>query len=217
MPTREGEDGVDAAGAQPSGDQMSGVDRRLEPRCSWPQHNRDHERHLRHAGADRRRRPDRLDGRHRTRTARHRMPHRRPAASNHRSMRKPLGCNPARSRCSRAWACCAASSTRRVLMRGQIVYVNGERVIAARHDIAGRRAVRLHRHSAVRHRGASCATSWRCTACAVQRGAAGHRLRAGRRRRDRHPAPATPASRRCGRLPRRRRRSAQRQCARGSG
>ena len=42
-------------------------------------------------------------------------------------MRKPLACNPVRSRCSRTWACCGAILDAAVDFHGQLVYVNGVR------------------------------------------------------------------------------------------
>ena len=116
----------------------------------------------------------------------------------HRNTRKPLAYNPVRSRCSRAWECCNRILDAATQMYGQLVYVNGEKVAHARVRNARRHTVRLHRDSAVRHR-ADPARGARHARRADRTGAAGYRLRTGRRRCDRHAGRRPRASRRCAR------------------
>ena len=142
VPARQREDGVDAAGPQSAGDQVSGAYRAV---------NRSVDAHGRSIitpmvdtrRAHRRRRPHRPDRRHRTGPPRNRLPDRRPASPIRRSTRKPLVCNHVRSRCSRAWACCAGSSTRPFRCTARSSTSTAKRIAFARILLTKPRAVFL--------------------------------------------------------------------------
>ena len=97
------------------------------------------------------------------------------SCSNRRSTPRRSASSRGPWRSSRAWACCGRSLDAAVPMRGQIVYVNGERGRPAGAAAAAGHPVRVHRAAAVRDRADAARAAGRARH-PIERG-----IRAGRR------------------------------------